>query len=148
MAIFLSDALKKAAANARGFLSATEIKDQIRLSKNYNRDSSDPSRAGALLIFSTSNQQTWLVATANRLYCILDDVRKPEPHINWSMGKGRLVGDGGELLIEPRSRDHTDRTGYVDIGDNHKDWLFSRSLFSDEKVEDRITGLIRSQMGG
>ena len=148
MAFFLSDALKKAAGTTRGFLSASEIKQEIRKSQNFERDGTDPVNASALLIFSTSKQQTWLVATPKRLYCILDDVRKPEPHINWSLDKKLLLDPNGKLKIRLRSKEYTDRSGLVDIGDKHQDWIFTRSLFPSGNIEQRIEELIRAQMGG
>ena len=57
------------------FASPEEIKEFIRRSKNFDKSKEDPSTAHPLLIFKTSKQQTWLVATPERLYCVLDDLR-------------------------------------------------------------------------
>lgn len=146
MSILISQILQKSAPGTRPFLSVEQVKQFIVNSKNYKRDNTDPLSAGALLLLSTRRQQTWLIATPNRLYCILDDERKPEPHINWSMPRHRLVEDGG-LAIQLEARDRTDdRLGLVDIGAQHRSWLYSRSLFRDRSVEKAIEELIFSKM--
>jgi hypothetical protein len=67
------------------FSLSQEIAQYIVNSKHFNATKEKPEQAKTLLFFDTQRQRTWLVATPFRLYCILDDVRKPEPHINWSM---------------------------------------------------------------
>jgi hypothetical protein len=44
-----------------------------------------------LLIFSTSRQHTWLVATTKSLACVLDDVRREDPRIQWTMPIGEAA---------------------------------------------------------
>ena len=122
-----------------------EIKSWIKSSKNYQGE--DPLGAETLLIFSTSKQRTWLVATLEMLYCILDDARKENPHINWSMGKNALIHNGN-VTLNVSSRDKTDRTGLVDIGPTHKNWLFTKQLFKGKDIESSIKDLLRRAMVG
>jgi hypothetical protein len=127
------------------FKSADEVAETVRQSKNFDDSEEDPSNAGALLIFQTSKQQTWLVATRKRLYCILDDLGRAFTRVEWSMPRKKLVAQGN-LLVRIKARDRTGRTGLVDIGDEHCNWLFSRKLFTNETVESRIRDLITRQM--
>lgn len=130
----------------RPFADIAGIKQAITRSKNYSLDGTRPAEAAALLFFQTRVQQTWLVRTANRLYCILDDVRKPAPHINWSMAITDLIdANDGSLKIEisARQREKSGQSiGYLDIGDNHKGWLYSKKLFASEPVAARISRFI------
>ena len=127
------------------FESRIGITEFIRNSKNFNPQTEDPREAEALLIFSTSRQHTWLVCTKERLYCILDDLRTDNPHINWSIPKRQLIS-GGEVSIKLRSRNRSEFAGLVDIGDEHPNWLYTKRLFSSESVEDQIRALIRRNM--
>jgi hypothetical protein len=122
------------------FRSAEEIKDSIKLSKNYEQE--NPSKAKLLTFFSTSNQKTYLVYTDKRVYCVLDDVRNTEPHINWSVSRDKIMKDN-QLQIKLETRSKTDKTGLIDFGDKHKNWLYSKELFQNEdivaEVEDFLT---------
>lgn len=153
MSILLSDVLAKSVkrgkeppGDERPLLSEDEIKASIATSVNYKLDGSDPDSASALRIFATRRQNTWLVATPKRLYCILDDVRKPQPHMNWSIGRDSLLGNDRALAFDITSRSKSDRLGLVDIGPKHKDWYFSKSLFAAQPVEDAIRNLILAKM--
>lgn len=127
------------------FESKTAIIELIKNSKNFDPRMEDPQKADALLIFSTSKQHTWLVASSERLYCILDDVRKERPHINWSMPRAQLVS-GGEVTVNIKSRPHMEYSGLVDVGDAHRNWLYTKRLFSDAPIEQRIRELIENNM--
>jgi hypothetical protein len=153
MVVLLSDVLAKsvnqsklAGESERPLLAEDEIKSAIVSSVNYNLDNTPPDAASALRIFATRRQNTWLVATPNRLYCILDDVRKPSAHINWSMGRDQLLDGNRNLTIEIKSRSKSDRSGLVDIGPKHKNWYFSKSLFQSQPIEDAIRHMILAKM--
>ena len=149
MVYLLSDVLMNSerarpAAPLRAFASVEQIRDAIRLSKNYRVDGSAPETARPLLFFQTSLQQTWLVRTDERLYCILDDVRRPQPHINWSIPMSEVVDQTGKLLIRIEARDGPgSNSGLVDIGSNHRDWLYSRKLFAATGVEKAFEDFLR-----
>lgn len=125
------------------FRSDTEIKEWIRESKNYAGE--DPILAEAFMFFSTSKQRTYLVTTKNRLYCILDDSRKDHPHINWSIPKDRVMGEDG-LMFSIKAKDKSKKTGLVDIGEKHKNWLYSKELFSSSSIESSMEDFIISSM--
>ena len=121
------------------------IVDKIKSLKNYSGEIESGEEPGTLSIFETSKQKTWLVATKKRLYCILDDARKPEPHINWSMAR-ELIVENDQVLLQIKAHDIEGNTGRVDIGDSHRNWLFSPDLFQETSVEDRVRKLIAGKM--
>lgn len=125
------------------FRSETEIKEWIKYSKSY--DGEDPQSAELFMFFSTSKQRTYLAATNKRLYCILDDSRKNSPHINWSMSKNDAVDNNG-LLFSIKTKDKSKKTGLVDIGEKHKNWLFSKDLFLSTSIEASMEKFIVSSM--
>ena len=126
------------------FYDEKEIKGIIRTSKNYSSEENTDS-AEALLIFKTSKQRTWLIATDKRLYCVLDDYRKPQPSVMWSKKRDNIFSQGN-MSLNIQTRDYKQNTGLVDIGTDHKDWLFSKSLFINNKISDSIIDLIKKKM--
>lgn len=126
------------------FKSPEEIIELIRTSAEFNAQQEDTSGAEALLIFQTSKQQTWLVATRARLYCVLDDLNKSFTRVQWSISADRLVVDD-RVAVEISASDKTERTGRLSIGD-HRNWLFSKKLFPTEGPEARVKELITRQM--
>lgn len=137
-----------AALGRREFFSAEEVREFVRTSKNFDPGREIPTEAEALVIFQNSNQKTWIVTTTERVYCILDDVRKDRPNINWSMSKKKVVSEGKVILrIKPREKtEKSEITGLIDFGDEHKDWLFSKSLFKDKKVDESLKEVITRRM--
>ena len=129
----------------REFLSDTEIAQFIRNSVNFNNDKENPDNAKTLKFFSTSKQHTWLVATKHRLYCILDDIRKPKPHINWSISRDKIF-DGDNLKINIRIKERSEYIGKLDFGKNHQDWLYSKSLFEDSPANQSVEDFLKSSM--
>ena len=96
-----------------------------------------------LKIFSTSLQQTWLVATPKRIYCVLDDIEKKESVeiIKWHMTKLEFIAKFNTIKV----RNKSDRTGIIDFTDKHQAWLYSKNLF--ENYEDGIRGATASFSG-
>ena len=132
----------------RGFYDETEIIDYAKNSAGY--DGEDLLTARALLIFRTNIQHTWLVASAERLYCLLDDVREDRPHVNWWFRKAELVQDG-QVVVPIRAHERGGRKskenlGLVDIGDRHRNWLYSKRLFADGGIDSSIKVLIAGTM--
>ena len=76
----------------------------------------------SFLIFQTSKQQTWLLKTADSLTCILDDARKPEPQVQWSLDLSEVDS--------VRARPISGKSGLVDIG-SRKNWYYSNNLFRE-----------------
>ena len=84
----------------RSFSSEPEIRRSIEQSKYYDASKESPEDAGSLLIFDTSRQHTWLVATGERLYFVLDDVRQPAPRVRRSVPRSELnVQSDGRVAV-------------------------------------------------
>ncbi len=136
--------IRKFLLGQQEFLQAGQIAEAIRQSRNFDSTKEDPTLAATLLIFQTSYQQTWLVATRERLYCVLDDLKKSFTRVQWSMARDGLISNG-QVSVSIATRDKTDRSGLLDIGE-HKGWLFSKKLFADTNIESATRGLISQQM--
>ena len=128
-------------SGGRQFALEDDIRDHVKASRNYDGD--DLAAAHLLLLFSTSRQHTWLIGTNKRLYCILDDVRKDQPKVQWSLGKDELKDSAGNLTAEISSADRRKNSGVCHIGPR-RNWLYSKQLFRSVSVVDAITKLIQS----
>jgi hypothetical protein len=126
------------------FKSPIEIIEAVRESPNFDPGKEDTADAEALLIFQTSKQQTWLVATTRRLYCVLDDLRRSFRPVRWSLSAEKLTRSG-VLTAEISARPNTERTGLLDIGER-RSWLYSKKLFTNKSIEGEVKDLIRRQM--
>lgn len=129
----------------RPFMEKGEIIKFIVNSKDYDQETEELFKSDALLIFQTSKQQTWLVATSERLYCLLDDLREEEPHINWSIPKVEIISKD-KVTLQVKSRNDTADSGLVAIGPKHPSWYYSKRLFSAEPIEKRICDLLQKTM--
>jgi hypothetical protein len=120
----------------RDFLNVDDVKKLVATSVNYEGE--DPNEARTLLLFTTSTQQTWLIATSRRLYCALDDRRKPNATVQWSMP-----------IVEARTaaiskKEYRDRTGLLDIG-KRTNWLYTKGLFKRTDVIEGVRNFIRQE---
>jgi hypothetical protein len=127
------------------FESYEGIVSSISNSKNFNPEAENPGAADALLIFSTPKQQAWLVATSERLYGIVDDLRKEKPHINWSMSRQKLVS-GESVSMKLISREKNELSGFIDIGETCTNWLYTKRLFVNDHIKNQIRSLIKRKM--
>ena len=127
------------------FESREGIVRSISSSKNFNPETENPGDAHALLIFSTAKQQAWLVATSERLYGAVDDLRKEKPRINWSIPKRKLVS-GENISAKLISRDKNELSGLIDIGDTCTNWLYTKRLFVDDHIKNQVRSLIKRKM--
>lgn len=127
------------------FASKPEIIQYITHSKNYDPTRESPDRTDALLIFATSKQHTWLVSSAHRLYCILDDLRSDGPHINWSLPRARLVANSA-VSARILTSDKSEFSGLLSIEGVKREWLFTKRLFADDPVEEKVRRLIATTM--
>ena len=128
-----------------GFESHEGIVRSISGSKNFNPETENPGDADALLIFSTPKQQAWLVATSERLYGVVDDLRREKPRINWSISKRKLVS-GESISAKLISRDKNELTGLIDIGETCTNWLYTKRLFVDDHIKNKVRSLIKRKM--
>ena len=125
--------------------SKDEIIQFVKNSEYYNSNIEKLDQAIALKIFKTTEQQTWLVSTNERLYNIIDDNRKDSPNINWSIPKLDIITNN-KVSIDITTRDHKERSGLVDIGPKHKNWLYTKNLFRDSDIKKEIHDLITKAM--
>jgi hypothetical protein len=123
-----------------------EIIQFISTAQDFDVQREHIENAGALLLFQTLQQQTWLVATSERLYCVLDDIRRSEPEIRWTMSKTELLTDDN-VDVDITTREGSENSGRINIG-KHTGWLYSKALFSTVPVEEAIKALIQTCMIG
>jgi hypothetical protein len=93
----------------------------------------------ALLLFKTSKQHTWLVATQANLYCVLDDAdrRKTGELVQWTSPLDKAQPIVPKSLYEPPYG------SYVDIGEQTY-WFYSTDLFPQpEMLKSAVSELIR-----
>jgi len=142
----------------RDFYPEQRIVRHIRESNNFNPDESVET-AGGFVIHESALERTWLVATKLRIYSILDDRRKTEPWINWSVSRSRIFaargvggsggdgGDGEKFILEIKSRPLDEKDGLVDIGYRRGN-PYSKSLFpgGDTSLREKIKTLILEKM--
>lgn len=74
------------------------------------------------------------------MYCILDDNREEMPRVRWSIPKSDIV-DVDKISIEIKIRDHSEKSGIVDIGPK-VGWKFSKKLFTKVDIKKSIEKLI------
>ena len=133
----------------RNFAGEHEICRRIEQSKFYDSSKESTEDAASLLIFETSRQHTWLVATEERLYFVIDDIRKPSPRIGRSVHRNelRLEPDGRDGRVAVNTRPKSDRTGLVDIGLRRRGWLYSKRLFSELRIDSAVNELLATTDG-
>lgn len=105
--------------NFTGFLHEPEI---IEVLNNSGSLTENEVIEKAILIYSTKLQQTWLVSTRNRVFCLVNEngTRDDKQSISWSASKNSL---------KPiRTRKYKKYTGLLDLN-NHAGWLYTYSLF-------------------
>ncbi len=77
-----------------------DIAGYVVHSKNFRSGEEQLEGAATLLFFQTRKQRTWLVATDQRVYCVLDDRRKPKPHINWAISRSKTFNSTGNFILD------------------------------------------------
>lgn len=94
-----------------------------------------------LIFFKSKRQQTWLITSNTKVYCVLDDIVSDMFEIKWAIGKKELW-DGQNLKIEIIPN-YKENTGLISFGNNHKNWLYSKNLFiNEDELRDAIKNLI------
>ncbi|MFQ5441163.1 MAG: hypothetical protein ACE5EB_00385 [Thermodesulfobacteriota bacterium] len=127
----------------RDFYSREKIILSIRESNNFNPDESLET-AGGFVIHEDALERTWLVATKLRVYSILDDRRRIEPWINWSVSRSRIFS-GGKFILDIKSRPLDEKNGLVDIG-YRKGNRYTKGLFERGGIAEKIKTLILEKM--
>ena len=116
------------------FRSIEDVKATIKTSKNYKNESIETAKF--LNFFSTSKQKSYLLVTDKMVYCIVDDVRKKQPKVSWSENKIKFAEH------DISTSDKTDKTGFINFGEKHKKWLFTKSIFASVKLESKINEIL------
>jgi hypothetical protein len=100
----------------------------------------DDATMATLLIFSTSKQQTWLVADQHLLACVLDDRRKEQPRVQWHTKRE---------TVEPLrvNRDYSRTSGVLYFGSRQKGWLYSKNLFQTTDPVDAVKQFLFNTAG-
>ena len=88
-----------------------------------------------MLIFSTSKQQTWIIADNMAVRIVLDDVRKEDPSTLFRT----KVQDALPVRVEADSRP---TAGMVYLGSSTKGWFYSKKLFADRDPGTAITQFV------
>lgn len=129
------------------FKSPQEIIELVAESPQFDSQQESAQQAEGLLIFQTSRQQTWIVVTRLRLYCVLDDIGKGFTRVQWAIPREQCVANEQVTLpVEAHERgEPSDRSGLVDIG-GHRNWLFSKKLFTTESITDKLRAVIAQCM--
>ena len=124
----------------RSFSSEIEVLQKIEDLETPGSSGESTTHARSLLIFETSRQHTWLVSTGERLYFVLDDVRRPAPLVKRSVPRNDLkTQPDGSIAVNVQSKSAS--TGLVDVGLRRRGWLYSNKLFSRRSIEHAIHGL-------
>ncbi len=127
----------------RAFLGKPDIIGYLRESNNYTPDE-DLGSADGFILFDSSLQRIWLLATRYRLYSVTDDIRKREPVINWSISRSRIVNTGGaSLSLKTFTLDRGE--ALIDIG-YRPGTRYSPELFKDKDLKERILKLVQDKL--
>ena len=112
-------------------LTKDEVIQFVSKSINFNKGGGETlDGAKAILLFTNSNQNSWLVKTNKRIYKILDDKRKPKPIINWSTQKEKVMDDLNQpkINLNPYKKD----LGKIKFDFKpDKEYLVDKKLFSN-----------------
>ena len=124
------------------FRSKEKILRAVKNSKKYSQE--DLTKAEIAKFFQTSKQRTYLVKTEKMIYCVLDDRRKDQPIVSWSEPLEEFVIDD-EVRVSLTTSDRTETTGVINFGPKHNNWLYSKTLFSDQDITQAVEHLLKKK---
>ncbi|SIO53737.1 hypothetical protein SAMN04488055_5470 [Chitinophaga niabensis] len=131
----------------RNFCKVDEIKRFIHISISLDK-SEDLVFSGHILLFKTSRQQTWIIISNIRLICVLDDISKDNFEIRWDLDKHLVLFESKvilEITVEPH---YSRRSGIINFGEYHKNWLYTKKLFPHPKdLKQKLLETIITEMG-
>lgn len=140
------------ALNAIGAGRRADVKDELRefLSLSAIRallgKTGDPSeefmRSEQLLIFDTSTQHTWLLATNAALYCVVDNRRQAHARKLWRIARSDIERDGNFILTMGEA-ELTDRDSYLIIGEQ-RPRKFTKRLFETLSIKLSILNMLKN----
>ncbi len=132
-----SNLLTRLMEGTREFASVPDLVSRLR--RRY-KDQGDP--VEALLLFVSSNQQTWLIATSGGLYCVIDRHDQPDPKVVWRIPKEDLVdGNRIKLSVDAFEDPDSNRTGIVVI-DGQAARKFTAGLFVRKTIVESIRDML------
>lgn len=118
-----------------------ELRVSVKDGAPRTKDSNETfEKCEMLLIFDTKKQRTWLLATNQAFYCVIDVLEKPQPALLWRIKKDKLISNNG-LNVQMRIEDNSATTGRIFINDK-KPRLFNYRLFTDSPIEQRIKSML------
>lgn len=135
--------------NILGFRDFAKQKQiQERISKEFNHFENDSfAHIGTLIFFQTKLQQTWLAASNQCLYCILDDISNNTFEIRWMIPKTEVITSGNIILKLEIFPEYKENSGLIHFGPKHRNWLYSKKLYpSANNLGDEIYSLINAWM--
>ncbi|PIF69449.1 hypothetical protein [Flavobacterium sp. 2] len=132
----------------RDFSKKNEIIEEL---KKYNfsdfGDKEKLDNVNQLIFFQTRRQQTWLFASNENLYCVLDDITLNSFEIKWNIIKSKLIHNEEVVLKLIIDDSFSEKSGKIDFGKQHKGWLYSKSIFKKPlELEESIHNLLLSSM--
>jgi len=125
------------------FASQSEIRQAV--ADKYVARRENFADAGLLLIFTASQQRTWLVATQGALYLVTDRLKEDAPKALWRLDRADVMR-GNSLDLPIRVDPNTERTGKVTIG-GKGERVFSKDLFTDVPIDQRIQTFVEKAFG-
>jgi len=111
-------------SDVREFLSLSSIRALLEKTGDVSEDFM---RSEPLLIFDTSTQHTWLLATNAALYCVTDNRRQPHARKLWRIARSDIERDG-RFILPIGEAELNDRDGYLII-DGQRPRKFTRPCF-------------------
>jgi hypothetical protein len=88
-----------------------------------------------MLLFTTPTQRSWLAVNGLSLFCVLDDLRKEKPTVQW-------LANRTDAHPVRANYDHSTTSGILHLGTHGRDWLYSKDLFQDRDVVDAVRQFI------
>lgn len=118
-----------------------QIIECAKNSKSFNKSGNETVKdAIAILLWESKNQNSWIVRTNERIYKIIDDIRKERPITNWSRSISLFKETN---LIE--ISDYKLHTGKIKfLHKPEKEYRYSKKLFFNKNVIDGITDFIKT----
>ena len=125
----------------RDFLSASDISTTIKKSKRFDGSKENIENVKVVQLLDAEKQRTYLVATPENVYKVVDDRRKKGPVVTWSRPVSKVAPNREwKVHIEPYRR----TTDYVTISGlpGHSN-LVSRKLFKNISLTSALNNLVK-----
>jgi len=124
----------------RDFSVNPQVIKTIQNSKRYQPNSEDLSKARMVQLLESRNQRTYLVATNENLYKIIDDRRRNGPKVAWSRSLSSIAPNHQLAVhIEPYKRT-IDRLVIDNLPEKQN--LVSKKLFRNIELETALKKLV------